>query len=99
MSSRVFKKAVSGASVAVLAGGIALSAAMPSSAAIDGMTNNYSSWWVAHAQVWIFNSSSRLQSVAHLGNVWYYGPPSWSESRAHVDGYSWTHEAYQIRWA
>lgn len=97
MSSHLFKKLVSGAAAVAVAGGIVLSAAGPSSAALDGMTNNWSNWWDAHAEIWVFNNSQRMQSVARLGNAWYYGAPSWSYSLGHVSGYSWTHEAYQIR--
>lgn len=97
MSSHLIKNIVSGATAVAIAGGIALSAAGPSSAAVSGITNNWSDWWNAHAEVEIFNNSQRLQSVAHLGNTWYYGAPSWSYSVGHVSGYSWTHEAYQIR--
>jgi len=97
VSANLAKKIVSGASVVAIASGIALSSALPSSAAVDGITNNWSNWWDAHAEVEIFNYAQRLQSVAHLGNYWYYGAPSWTYSVGHVSGYSWTHEAYQIR--
>jgi hypothetical protein len=37
------------------------------------------------------------QSVARLGNTWSFGAASSWYSVAHVDGYSWTHNAYQNR--
>ncbi|MFE4195856.1 hypothetical protein ACFRJ9_08320 [Paenarthrobacter sp. NPDC056912] len=97
LSSNLVKKLVSCATVVAVAGGIALSTAGPSSAAVDGMTNNWTNWWTAHAEVWVFNPSQRVRSIAHLGNTWFYGAPSNSYSWAEVTGYSWTHEAYQIR--
>lgn len=98
MASRLIKKTVSGITAIAFAGGIALTAAAPSSAA-DGMTNNWSNWWAAHAEIEIWNHSNGFQSVARLGNDWRYGARSFYYSVAHVDGYNWTHNAYQIRFA
>lgn len=97
MNSQLFKKAISGVSVVALASGIALTAALPSSAAVDGVTYNWSDWWNAHAEIDIYNPAYRIQSVARLGDAWVYGAPSSYYSVAHVSGYSWTHNAYQIR--
>lgn len=95
--SRFAKWLFSGLTAGAVAGGIAFSAAVPSHAAVDGMTNNWSNWWTAHAEVWVYNKSMGYQSVARLGNTWSFGVASSRYSRAHVDGYSWTHNAYQNR--
>lgn len=99
LTSHFLKKAASGVAAVAVASGIALAAAAPSSAAVDGMTNNWSNWWDAHAEIEIYNHSMGYQSVARLGNTWNYGARSYYYSVAHVSGYSWTHEAYQIRFA
>lgn len=87
----------SGLAVMAVAGGIAFSTAAPSAAALDGMTNNHSNWWTAHAEIWIFNKSMGYQSQARLGDHWNFGRRSNEYSRAHVDGFNWTHNAFQIR--
>ncbi len=80
-----------------VASGIAFATAVPSSAAIDGMTNNWSNWWDANAQVWVYNPSMAFQSVAAIGNDVRYGAVSNSYSAATARGFSWTHYAYQNR--
>ncbi|MCA4134904.1 hypothetical protein [Arthrobacter sp. M4] len=80
-----------------VAGGIAFSTAVPSAAALDAMTNNWSNWWTAHAEIWIYNKGMWLQSQARLGDKWSFGEIRNDYSRARVDDFNWTHNAFQVR--
>ena len=75
--------------------GILLGAAVPSKAAIDGMTWNWSNWWEANAYIEIYNHNICRQSVARLGDVWGIGSASYWYSHANKKGFNFTHEAYQ----
>ncbi|MEZ2390554.1 hypothetical protein AB6813_13585 [bacterium RCC_150] len=61
------------------------------------MTNNWSNWWAANAQIWNYNSSMWHQSRARLGDSWNFGAITNGYSGARVDGFNWTHEAFQVR--
>ncbi|WP_225495525.1 hypothetical protein [Arthrobacter sp. M4] len=61
------------------------------------MTNNWSNWWDANAQVWVYNPSMGYQSFARIGDTWGVGARSNSYSGARAHGFSWTHNAYQNR--
>jgi len=96
-ASRFAKRLLSGLAAVAVAVGISFSAAVPSHAGVDGMTNNWSNWWTAHAEIWVYNHSMGYQSRARLGDNWSIGARSNVYSRAHVEGYSWTHNAFQVR--
>lgn len=75
--------------------GILVGAAIPSHAAIDGWTWNWSNWWEAHAYIEIYNPGICRQSVARIGNTVNYGPRSNYGSQTEAHGFSFRHEAYQ----
>jgi hypothetical protein len=84
-----------GAAAVGISAGILLGAAVPSHAAIDGWTWNWSNWWDAHAYIEIYNPSICRQSVARIGDTVNYGPRSNFVSRVEAHGFSFRHEAYQ----
>jgi hypothetical protein len=97
-ASRGRKKGAAMLAAMAVAGGIMLSTAVPSEAGIDSITKNWSNWWQASANVWVYNSGMVFQSVARVGDSWSYGWISNQQSHAKADGFSWTHSAHQIRY-
>lgn len=75
--------------------GILVGIAIPSQAAIDGWSWNWSNWWDAHAYVEIYNPGICRQSVARIGDNWSFGERSRKESKAEAHGFNFTHQAYQ----
>ncbi|WP_422934081.1 hypothetical protein [Sinomonas sp. P47F7] len=75
--------------------GILVGTAIPSHAAIDGWTWNWSNWWEANAYIEIYNPGICRQSVARLGDNRRFGERSRQYSFAHVTGFNFTHEAFQ----
>ncbi|MDQ4501623.1 hypothetical protein [Sinomonas sp. ASV322] len=93
-TSRLAKVLAAGA----LSAGLLTAVPTASHAAVDGMYwnwSNWSNWWEAHAEISIYNPSICRQSVARLGDDRRFGEPSRRYSLAQVNGFNFTHEAFQ----